>query len=1051
MAVLPVTGLLFFGTLTSLFAKIVYELDGPGRDGAVKNFQKPWAMTTVMFVAMSFCLPLAFWTERRERRRATKAAAAAANGDAAEPLLGDGAAPVGPKHSELAQALMLFIPTAFDLIATVLMNVGLLSVTASVYQMMRGAEMLFAALFAVIFLRRSLNRWHYGGIGCCVLGITLVGVSSMLSGEGSASHEVSPRDMLIGMGLIIASQCVQAAQITFEDFFMADLAIPPLKIVGYEGVLGAVTMLLLVLPVVQRLPGADGQGLHEDSVDTWHMITHSKVIATVLVVDATALLMYNVSGMCVTGHLGAVFRTVLETMRTLFVWLVDLVLFYTPLGLGKLGESWSVYSWIQAAGFVVLVAGTVIYGKGDEQAVAEEIAEGHYDADVEEPVATGAPHLPTVGSSGAVGIPAAAAGPSGTASGSIPIATSIGGSLKSTQNIGAFSGSLSRSLAAAQQGQPQPLSEWTAANATSYAALGALPNGTSPSNTTALRLGACGFSVDRTYSSWPGISTGALGPGNPFANELDMTGCGACFEVQCGQGNGTSAQSPCIAGAGGNRSSVIITVQDGCPGCPADQLALHPLAFARLANLSRNAIPVRYRQVACQPPENIQVVVEAYNLGGEGWLRLHLEQVGGTGGIQSLWIRSTPSEGSPAATDASLAGLQSQWRQLNNLNSTAAWELNGVPKPPLDLLIYPSLGRPLLATVHGGGDLLSTFGDQGLMFALDQGGAASYRGTSQLLDSLASTYDEDRLALHQQAASLPRQYHDPYAFTAAAPVGHPVLHATAAPFAGYGSQLQHGYGSASLPPRPPMATRPSSSIAFGGQGDAFGGGLPPLPRPATSGAVYRSTSEWGQLNTSQKEAAQRDLMSTLHEDEMFTSTTQATEGGPAAIPLSAGLPVSRMSGAAHSPALSLDSLRSAVHRGGSARPPTQAMPVPMPASPGAVPQQGEEPLSAWWGDEAQPPYHQEQSLWGPAEGEEAPQPAVQHSLLSQGLHQAGLASAGAYDAGGMGEGALPHASSGGFAPYDMKTSPQKLETASASPPPGSSQSSLPAGQFEGER
>jgi len=26
------------------------------------------------------------------------------------------------------------------------------------------------------------------------------------------------------------------------------------------------------------------------------------------------------------------------------------VLFYTPLGMGKLGESWSIYSWIQAAG-----------------------------------------------------------------------------------------------------------------------------------------------------------------------------------------------------------------------------------------------------------------------------------------------------------------------------------------------------------------------------------------------------------------------------------------------------------------------------------------------------------------------------------------------------------------------------------------------------------------------------------------------------------------------------------------------------------------------------
>ena len=69
------------------------------------------------------------------------------------------------------QTFMLAIPTIFDLAATVLMNIGLLSVTASVYQMMRGAEMLFAALFAVIFLGRSLNRYHYGGILCCVVGM----------------------------------------------------------------------------------------------------------------------------------------------------------------------------------------------------------------------------------------------------------------------------------------------------------------------------------------------------------------------------------------------------------------------------------------------------------------------------------------------------------------------------------------------------------------------------------------------------------------------------------------------------------------------------------------------------------------------------------------------------------------------------------------------------------------------------------------------------------------------------------------------------------------
>jgi hypothetical protein len=87
---------------------------------------------------------------------------------------------------------MMSVPTIFDLIATVLMNVGLLSVTASVYQMMRGAEMVFAAALAVMFLHRSLNRLHYAGIGACITGICVVGLSSVLSGEGGTKVDVTP-------------------------------------------------------------------------------------------------------------------------------------------------------------------------------------------------------------------------------------------------------------------------------------------------------------------------------------------------------------------------------------------------------------------------------------------------------------------------------------------------------------------------------------------------------------------------------------------------------------------------------------------------------------------------------------------------------------------------------------------------------------------------------------------------------------------------------------------------------------------------------------------
>lgn len=78
------------------------------------------------------------------------------------------------------------MPAALDIVATCLMNTGLLSVTASVYQMMRGAEMIFAALLAITVLRRRLNKLHYLGLSCCVGGIVLVGLASVLSGSGGS-------------------------------------------------------------------------------------------------------------------------------------------------------------------------------------------------------------------------------------------------------------------------------------------------------------------------------------------------------------------------------------------------------------------------------------------------------------------------------------------------------------------------------------------------------------------------------------------------------------------------------------------------------------------------------------------------------------------------------------------------------------------------------------------------------------------------------------------------------------------------------------------------
>ena len=80
------------------------------------------------------------------------------------------------------------------------------------------------------------------------------------------------------------------------------------------------------------------------------IIKHSPSLPYMVPTLVLSLLCYNIAGMFVTDEIGAVARTVLETMRTLFVWMVDLILYYTPLGMGRLGEKWDKYSYLQAAG-----------------------------------------------------------------------------------------------------------------------------------------------------------------------------------------------------------------------------------------------------------------------------------------------------------------------------------------------------------------------------------------------------------------------------------------------------------------------------------------------------------------------------------------------------------------------------------------------------------------------------------------------------------------------------------------------------------------------------
>lgn len=361
--------MLLTGTAAAVLTKAAYELESIGIDGAVHHFEKPWALTATMFLGMAMALPVAYWQKYKQRKSEE-----GSSGRSPLDLVFDA--------EEAKDAAVLSVPALLDLAATALTYFGLVSVTASVYQMLRGAMLVFAAMFGVALLKRKLNGDHRSGIVATLIGVVVVGCASLLSGEGSAVRDVPQAEMLVGLLACLAGQAMQAAQVTSEEYLMAKRAVSPTKVVGYEGLFGAGITLAVLLPLMQITSSFEGShplaGLHEDSADTLVMLANNPTLVAVLLADLVAFAGLNLSGMVIIHEYGAVYKAVLEAARTLTVWLVGLGLYYG--GSGAMGEGWTDYSWAQLAGFGVLVVGTRLYSRGNAADAAGKQVDGEHDA-----------------------------------------------------------------------------------------------------------------------------------------------------------------------------------------------------------------------------------------------------------------------------------------------------------------------------------------------------------------------------------------------------------------------------------------------------------------------------------------------------------------------------------------------------------------------------------------------------------------------------------------------------------------------------------------------
>jgi hypothetical protein len=227
------------------------------------------------------------------------------------------------------------------------------------------------------FLGDKLHTFQWVGIVFNVVSVFMVGSTAILSGGGDGgdaedgeSAVSDNSNALFGVAMVLLGAFVQALQYVFEEKVLSmDIPAPPLLLIGMEGFWGTVFCLFVAYPLVYYLPG-DDHGSYEDPFNTWYMVTSDSTIRIAFGVYFFSIFFYNFFAVLVTFLLNSVWHAILDNFRPITVWVADLFIFYCITQ--ALGEEWTVFSWVQVCGMVVLLYGTAVYNAPNAGSISLE-------------------------------------------------------------------------------------------------------------------------------------------------------------------------------------------------------------------------------------------------------------------------------------------------------------------------------------------------------------------------------------------------------------------------------------------------------------------------------------------------------------------------------------------------------------------------------------------------------------------------------------------------------------------------------------------------------
>ena len=262
---------------------------------------------------------------------------------------------VDPATYNRKMILLMFIPSALECVGYTVGLYGQTLMALSLAMLMKGCKVIFTCLFTKTFLKREQYAFHYASVGLCVVGLVIAGWSEFLNNEDSAGA------ILLACSLLLASECMKAFHILWDERIMKAYRCDILFVVGLEG-LYSIAFLVPLLCIASVIPGHQN-GHWEDISDTVYRIDQSTILKVLISVLPVIVVILAIAGAMVIKYLTGVHNALISVSRSIVAWALELIFYYcAPAELGKMyGKPWGPFSPLRLVGFTMVIIATLMY------------------------------------------------------------------------------------------------------------------------------------------------------------------------------------------------------------------------------------------------------------------------------------------------------------------------------------------------------------------------------------------------------------------------------------------------------------------------------------------------------------------------------------------------------------------------------------------------------------------------------------------------------------------------------------------------------------------